>query len=193
MDGVDLGPPTAVDGYALGWWVHDLDAHEFTVEFGPQGPSDAAKVVSGAAALMTVVLLLRTGRPRATPARPLASAPARRRGPRRGGQGDRWRRRAGWLLFVTGCWFFAGPVGLVAGFAVAAWSLARSPRPSTLLRLSALAMGLVPIAWIVGNLSRWGEVSPQLVGENPAPSTLVVVALVLLLVGSWRDTDVEPT
>jgi len=48
-------------------------------------------------------------------------------------------------------------------------------------------MLLVPLAWIVGNLGRWGEPSPQLVLGNPAPSVLVVASLVLLVVGSWRD------
>lgn len=193
MDGVDLGPPVAVDGYALGWWVRDLDAHEFTVEFGPQGVSDAARVVSGAAVLVSVALLLRSGKPPKAPASPPRAALPRR--PESAGtrRSDRWRRSFGWLLFVVGCWFFAGPVGLLAGLVVAAWSMARPPRPSTLLRLSAAAMGMVPIAWVLGNLDRWGEVSPQLVVGNPAPSTLVVVALVLLVVGSWRDVDVERT
>ena len=48
-------------------------------------------------------------------------------------------------------------------------------------------MALAPVAWIVGNLSRWGEIGPQLVLGNPAPSHLVVAALILLVVGSWRD------
>jgi arabinofuranan 3-O-arabinosyltransferase len=82
---------------------------------------------------------------------------------------------------------FAGLPGLVAGVAVAVWSVFRAPAPRTLLRLSVVAMVLAPVAWVVGNLSRWGEVSPQLVLANPAPSVLVVLSLVLLVVGSWRD------
>ena len=50
-------------------------------------------------------------------------------------------------------------------------------------------MVLAPLAWVLGNLSRWGEVSPQLVLANPAPSVLVVLSLVLVVVGSWRDAD----
>ena len=193
MDGVDLGPPVAVDGYALGWWVRDLDPHEFMVEYAAQGPSDAAKVVSGGAVLISVALLLRSGKPPSSPTAPLRSDRARRSGSAGSSRRARWQRRSGWLLFALGCWFFAGPVGLVAALLVTAWSMARPPRPDTLLRLSAAAMGLVPLAWVVGNLDRWGEVSPQLVLGNSAPSTLVVLALVLLVVGTWRDVDVEPT
>jgi arabinofuranan 3-O-arabinosyltransferase len=185
MDGVPLGPPVVVDGYAMGWWVRDLDAHVFDIEYAPQGVSDLALAASGGAVLLASALVLVPGRPGGASALPHLSRP--RRGswvsPRR----KRRREQAGWFLFVLGCGVFAGLTGVVAGSVVALWSLVRSPDPRTLLRLSALAMLLAPLAWVLGNLPRWGVVSPQLVLGNPAPSVLVIMSLVLLVVGSWLD------
>ena len=189
MDGVAMGPPVVVDGYAMGWWVSDLDPHVFEVTYAPQAVSDIALATSGGALLLASALLLVPGRPRGAP-RPLTpTSPSHRWG------GTRRRRPVrswvGWSALVLGCGVFAGWPGLAAGAGVALWHVARAPTPRTLLRLSVVAMVLAPVAWVVGNLSRWGEISPQLVLENPAPSVLVVLSLVLLVVGSWRD--VEPT
>ena len=62
MDGEDLGAPVVVDGYAMGWWVRDLDAHSFEVEYAPQGASDIALATSGAAVLLSAALLFVPGR-----------------------------------------------------------------------------------------------------------------------------------
>lgn len=186
MDGVDLGTPVVVDGYALGWWVDNLERHVFDVEYSPQAPSDVALIVSGGAVVLSTALVALPPhllRGPAAPATATRAGPAARRAPRVG----RYRTIGRWLLLVLGCWFFAGPVGLVAGGLVAIWCLLRDPSPHLLLRLSALAMGLAPVAWIGGNLARWGEVGPALVTENPAPSLLVVLSLVLLVVGVLRD------
>lgn len=186
MDGVSLGPPVVVDGYAMGWWVRDPGAHVFDVEYAPQGVSDVALATSGGAVLLSGALLLVPGRG-GTAAHPLPAGPAARADvvPRRG----RRREILGWFAFVVGCGFFAGLPGAVVGALVALWSVVRTPAPRTLLRLSAVAMVLAPAAWVVGNLGRWGEPSPQLVLGNPAPSVLVVTSLVLLVVGSWRDSE----
>jgi arabinofuranan 3-O-arabinosyltransferase len=191
QDGVDLGPPVTVDGYALGWWVRDLGPHEFTVEFAPQGPSDAALLVSGGALVASAALVLLPPRWVGRPAGPVPAAPApsgaRAPAAPTSTVERRWRARLGWVVLVLGCWVFGGPPALVTGLVLAAWYAVRPPRPSTLLRLAVVAMTFVPLAWVVGNLERWGEVSPQLVLGNPAPSVAAVVALVLLVVGAWRD------
>jgi arabinofuranan 3-O-arabinosyltransferase len=184
MDGVPMGPPVVVDGYAMGWWVSDLKPHAFEVEYAPQEVSDIALATSGGALVLASALVVLPGRGRGAPS---PSAPTPPNGPLRGSQ--RRRTWPGWLVFVLGCGVFAGLPGLVVGAGVAAWHLARPPAPRTLLRLSVLAMGLAPLAWVLGNLSRWGEISPQLVLANPAPSVLVVLSLVLLVVGSWRDVE----
>ena len=185
MDGEPMGPPLVVDGYAMGWWVDDLDGHVFEVEYAPQDVSDIALATSGAAVLLAsalVVLPRRVTGP-VTPLEPSAprTHPAEGRDRRRVPPGARW------LVLALGCGVVAGLPGLVIGAAVGVWHLGAAPSPRTLLRLSGVAMALAPVAWIVGNLSRWGEIGPQLVLGNPAPSHLVVAALILLVVGSWRD------
>ncbi len=185
MDGEPLGPPVVVDGYAMGWWVRDLDPHVFEVQYTPQGPSDVAMATSGGALLLASGLLLVPGRPRGAPS-PLTTEEPPVGGTRRRRRGLVW---GGWFLFALGCGVFAGMPGLLAGAGVALWSVTRDPAPRTLLRLSVVTMVLAPVAWVLGNLTRWGEVSPQLVLANPAPSVLVVLSLVLVIVGSWRDAD----
>ena len=73
MDGTDLGPPVAVDGYALGWRVSDLDPHEFTVSYAPQRPTHVALVVSAVALLLCLILVLRPTRRRSRRERPEGS------------------------------------------------------------------------------------------------------------------------
>lgn len=189
MDGEPLGPPVVVDGYAMGWWVRDLGAHDFEIEYAPQSASDAALYTSGAAVLLTSGLLFAPAGSHRGPPMPQRG----RAGPRHRGTGRSRRARIGaWALFALGCGFFAGTPGLVTAIAVAIWDLLRAPGPRALLKLSAVTMALAPLAWVLGNLGQWGEVGPQLALGNPAPSFLVVASLVLLVVGSWRD-DAEVT
>ncbi|KAF0832650.1 arabinofuranan 3-O-arabinosyltransferase [Ornithinibacter aureus] len=187
MDGEPMGAPLVVDGYAVGWWVDDLDGHVFEVEYAPQGVSDVALATSGAAVLLASALIVLPRRVTG-PVAPLEpSVPTTHRAERHA------RRRvppwARWLMVVLGCGVVAGLPGLVIGATVGVWHLVADPSPRTLLRLSGVAMGLAPVAWVVGNLSRWGEIGPQLVLGNPAPSHLVAAALILLVVGSWRDVS----
>lgn len=196
MDGADLGPPTLVDGYAMGWRIDETAAHEFSIQFAPQRSADVALAVSAAGLLLAAVLIalpLRHRPPSPSPtAAPISVAPppvpTRRGDPQtRLGRYRARRRRLRWLGLVVGCWAFGGLPGLVAGTAVALWHAVDPPRARTLLRLAVGVMSLVPLAWIVGNLDVWGEVGPHLVMENTLPSSLVVLALVLLVVGAWRE------
>lgn len=188
MDGQPMGPPLVVDGYAMGWWVEDLDGHVFEVEYAPQDISDIALATSGAAVLLASALVVLPRRVTG-PVAPLERLQPSARRARRAEL--RVRRRvppwARWLVVALGCGVVAGLPGLVIGAAVGAWHVVAAPSPRTLLRLSGATMALAPVAWVVGNLSRWGEIGPQLVLGNPAPSLLVVAALILLVVGSWRD------
>lgn len=187
MDGVDLGPPTVVDGYALGWRISDLDPHVFEVEFAAQEISDVALAVSGGAALLSAgLVLLAPGRRdgRIPVLEKTWPTPARKRTPASAG---RDRRYAAWLLFALGCWVFAGLVGLAVGILTAVWHLRRDPAPDTVLKVAAVSMALAPVAWIIGNIPRWGQIGPDLVRHNPAPSVLVICSLVLLVLGSWRE------
>jgi hypothetical protein len=62
MDGQPLGPPSLLDGYAIGWRISDPGPHRFTVEFAPQRPATASLVASLAALAVALVLLLRRRR-----------------------------------------------------------------------------------------------------------------------------------
>jgi MFS family permease len=104
----------------------------------------------------------------------------------------RLRQVAGWAAGVAGVWAVAGPVIGVAWCAVAAWHLLRPPPPRLLIGVSAWLLGLVPVLWVAGNASRLGQVSTQLVLENPAPGPVAAAALALLVTGVCRDVRGRP-
>jgi arabinofuranan 3-O-arabinosyltransferase len=62
MDGQPLGPPSLLDGYAIGWRISDPRPHRFTVEFAPQRPATASLAATLAALAVALVLLLRRRR-----------------------------------------------------------------------------------------------------------------------------------
>jgi hypothetical protein len=99
-----------------------------------------------------------------------------------------WRPALGWFAVAVAAWVFGGPTAGVAAVVLAGWHLARPPGPRVLLGLAVVAFGLVPAAWLVGNLDRLGLASPRVVLDNRTPSTVAVVALLLLVVGVHRDT-----
>lgn len=190
MDGADLGPATVVDGYAMGWVIRDLDAHTFRIRYAAQGASDVALAVSGGGLIVAGALLVIPSGPRSPePARPapVRQAPARQAPV--GQVGRRAGRRWPWLVFILGCGVFAGVAGALAGLVVALWVVLRRPSSGTLVKAAALAMALAPLAWVIGNVPRWGQIGPQLVLANPAPSVLVIASLVCLLAGSRGDED----
>jgi len=90
------------------------------------------------------------------------------------------------LLVVT--WVFGDLLGAsVAALALAATYAGLSPRRLPLVGVGAL--GCAAVSWLVGNASRWGEVSFQLVTENPWPERFALAALVVLLVGVVLDLE----
>ncbi len=65
VDGVDLGPPVLVDGYAAGWRVEVPGTeHTARIWYGPQRVTDAGLLLSGAAVLGCLALLLLRAPPR---------------------------------------------------------------------------------------------------------------------------------
>jgi arabinofuranan 3-O-arabinosyltransferase len=62
MDGLPLGPPLLVDGYATGWRVPDTDAHVITMTFTPQRWVAASLLASIGALVLVLVLVLRPRR-----------------------------------------------------------------------------------------------------------------------------------
>ena len=180
MDGSPLGPPSLVDGYSAAWEVTEPGAHVFTFTYGPQRVVVVTRIFSLAVLAMLLVLALRRAAPgveRPTPAWPrtAATAPSRRR---------RGIEALIIAVVVTGAGGLPlAPVGVV----LAALHWARRPRPRTLLTASVVAFALVPVAWLLGNAGRWGEITPALVTDNPWPGRLAATALALLVVGVLDD------
>ncbi|WP_338747778.1 alpha-(1-_3)-arabinofuranosyltransferase domain-containing protein [Janibacter alittae] len=55
-DGTDLGEPVVVNGYAVGWYVDDLDAHSVHIGYGPQRAANVALVLSGLGLLVALAV-----------------------------------------------------------------------------------------------------------------------------------------
>lgn len=189
MDGRPMGPPTVIDGYAMGWRVTDLRAHRFEIVYGPQRGADFALGVSAAGVLLSAGLAWRPGGP-GREAQQVSAAPEVRRRHTRRRLRHRWPSWLTWGTFVLASGVLAGVAGLVAAIAVVLWRRVRPLTSRGLLRAAAAAMALAPLAWILGNLGRWGEISPQLVVANPAPSILVVCSLVWLAAASRDDGSI---
>ncbi len=107
-----------------------------------------------------------------------------------GRQAFAWRRLLGWLAATSVMWVAGGAPLAAAGAVLTAWHLWRPPRPRTLLAMSAVSFGLVPVLWVAGNADSLGAVSPDLVLGNRLPGWVAAVGLTLLVVGIWRDDSV---
>ena len=55
-DGIDLGKPVVIDGYANGWWLPPSDATTVELRWTPQRLVDAALALSAVIALLTIAL-----------------------------------------------------------------------------------------------------------------------------------------
>jgi len=94
-------------------------------------------------------------------------------------------------LLVAVSWVLGDLWGaFVAASALGAVHVGVPPR-----RLPLVGVGLMACAalgWLVGNASRWGSVSFDLVSRNPWPGSFGLAAVVLLLVGVALDLGPEP-
>lgn len=178
--GRDLGAPLVADGYSAGWAVAPGEAQVIDVRFGPQRASDVAAVASGVAVVGALLAVL-IGAVRRRRAGPVPPVPAAARAGR--------RRRP--TVLAVGSVVVAG---LVAGF----WGLGAAAVLVTLVALGRLrprgvllvALGaavLVPLTWLLDNLTRLGLVTPDLVGGAPWAERSAVVAVVALAVGLLAD------
>ena len=187
VDGRPAGPTVVADGYSAAWILTDPGRHTIDIEYSPQQGSTIALGFSAAGLALCVGLVLWRG----GPVEPVARRPRRHRPPRARPTG-RLVSLVRWAALV-GCAWLAGGVHLVpVAVVLAAWHLWRAPEPRRLIRLGVLLLVLCPLAFMVGNLPRWGQISPDLVLQNEAPHWLAASALLLLLVGVWRD-DAQPS
>jgi hypothetical protein len=75
---------------------------------------------------------------------------------------------------------------------LAAWHAVDRPR---VRHVAVLAVGLlvaVPVAWVAGNVDRWGVVSADLVLDNRWPHRLAGVGLLVLIVAVVRSDVAAP-
>ncbi len=203
IDGRSAGPVTVADGYSAAWIVTAPGRHTMDIRFGPQQASTVALFVSCVAVALCVGLAL-LGRRRRVPLRPGSQARTtpragrRSRGPVWRGTGSSGDRGAGgavlaWAGVVLAAWLLGGlPVGAVA-LVLALWHLWRAPDPRRLIQLSVVLLVLCPVTFVVGNASRWGVITPDLVLQNEWPHWLAAVALLLLFVGVWREDRAPAT
>ena len=88
---------------------------------------------------------------------------------------------------VASAWIFGGPVVGITAIGLAAWHAWRPPPASRVLQLAVVLLALVPVAFIAGNGTRWGEISAYLVWHNQWPHWFAGCALLLLCVGVWQQ------
>ena len=183
LDGQPVGRTVAADGYSAAWVVEAPGERTFDIRFTPQRDATVALYVSAVGVLVCAALALRADRRPGVV--PLARSSRRRRS-RRGLAGA-------WLVAISLAWLLGGPVVGVAAVALLAWHAWRPPPPRSVLRLAVVLLVMAPVAYVAGNLTRWGTISPYLVWHNQWPHWLAGCALLLLCVGVWRqDRQAEP-
>jgi arabinofuranan 3-O-arabinosyltransferase len=207
MDGLPLGRPVLVDGYATGWRIADTGAHVITMVFAPQRWASVSLVASIAAIVLVLVLVLRPRRRAGDPGGVAASgggtAATGGGGGRPGGSGGTAgspeapaaaasgeggvRQLAAHAGLVALLWFLGGWVGLLVGLAIVAWDRLRRPPAADLLRAALAGFCLLPLAVLARGLPRPSTVTPLFAGSNLLAHYLAGAALALLVLGILRD------
>jgi arabinofuranan 3-O-arabinosyltransferase len=194
LDGQDLGPPIALDGYAAGWRVDAPGDHTISVRYTGQAGTDAAVVGSAAVALGSGLLVALVRPAAAAPPGRGVPAPAPATAP--GGAPPIGDLRSRWQL--------RGPFRRWRG----GGRDATRPRRSWLGRLRRTVPGGVRaplgwavvalLAWIVGGvwlaapavlLAGWHLVRAPRPGLLIAASTLVLGAVPVVWLALRPDTD----
>jgi arabinofuranan 3-O-arabinosyltransferase len=190
IDGRPAGRTVTADGYSAAWIVNAPGRHTIDIRFTPQRLSTIGLVVSGSAVMLSLFLAGPWNPSRDATATASEQVRRRRRSARRRGR----LPVRGWIVVVVVAWLAGGPAIAAVALAVMGWHAARPPRPRSLLALSTVLLALCPVVFMAGNLSRWGDVTPDLVLRNDWPHWLAATALLLLCVGVWReDTVTERT
>ena len=90
------------------------------------------------------------------------------------------------LAVLAAVWLAGGALGLAVAL-VAVAGLLLGVHPRAVLAVGVVLMALTPLAWVLGNRSRIGDLGFDLVTANPAPNRFAVAALTLLVVGVFLD------
>lgn len=202
LDGHDLGPPIALDGYSAGWRVDAPGDHAISVRYTGQTATDAAVVGSGVVALGSALLVaLRPVGPPGSggggvpvPGREAETAEARGRsrwrpgswGRPRSARWARWRSLALWAGAVLLAWAVGGIWLAVPALLLAFWQLVRPARPQSLIAAAVVVLLAVPVVWLVLRPDTGGRITATIVLGDPWPGRLAALGLLLLLVGVLR-------
>lgn len=185
-DGVDLGAPQLLDGFANGWRLPATDSGmDVELRFRPQQRVDAALLVSAAAAVAALVLALR---------RPGPGAPDERRSPalawmaRRPGPPPTWPRSLAATLasVAIGVLLVSPAAGLVSG--TAALAAVRNGASRTALSLAPPLLLASAATYVVAVQVR-DDLAPGLFWPTQVDRVhpIAGLAIVLLLVGAVAD------
>lgn len=172
VDGRDLGRPLLVDGWAAGWALPAGDARTVEVSYGPQRWANAAALASLATLVVCLALLRR--------------APGHRPGPVHCSQ---YREaQAGPVTLVVAA-LVGGFVGGVGGVLAVVLSLLvlRWLSPIATQWAGVACLAAMPVAFVLGNLTRWGTVTPELVTGNRWPVWWALAGLALLGCGAAAE------
>jgi arabinofuranan 3-O-arabinosyltransferase len=211
VSGTDLGAPVLVDGWSAGWLVPKGVGGVVTIEFGPQRSVWLGLLVSLLVATVSCAALwvwrrpgrlelagreLRVPGPRPAQAQSDADTP----GPGQAVDKGRLRSRTtlmgvgrivGWVvlgLVVGGAW---GVLGAALGLL-----LRRAPARVAAALLVA-GWSCVAVAWFVGVGPLLGNVTPELVAQTGAASSLSLMVCLASLVWVWArqggENDVPAT
>jgi arabinofuranan 3-O-arabinosyltransferase len=198
LDGRSLGAPVLADGYALGWWVPAGAGGTVTVSYDPQRRLTAGVLVSGLALAAALVVAWR--RPRRS------AVPAGRAAVRTDRSGEVARSLPARLAIAVGTavgvYVLGGPAVLavagICGLAVAPWLVGWTRRAA----IAGVALvAAAPFAYLLGNLGRLGQVTPDLIRANLLPHilagggiALLTVAVAVEVLGSRpaAETDAPP-
>lgn len=178
LDGRSVGRTLSADGYSAAWVVDAPGKQTFDIRFAPQRYANGALGASAASVLACAAIALWRREPQAVAARVLSTR--RRQLSPRG-------RAPTWLAVVAVAWVLGGPVVGAAAVVLAAWHGWRPPPARRLLQLAVVLLALTPVAFLVGNATRWGEVSAYLVWHNQWPHWLAGCSLLLLSIGVWQQ------
>ena len=170
--GESLGEPVTVNGHSMAWVTSRPGTYVVDLAFAPQTTAVVARWLS--VAVVAIALYLAAfGRRRPD----WACAPPAGRLP--------WLPNP-WTVATLGTvwlWLTLGPRGALAGAVFGLLVGTRLLSAVTVTWLGITMLCAVPLAWIIGNTSVWGLVSPTLVLGNPLPAWLALGGLTIVTMG----------
>ena len=193
-DGVDVGPPLLMNGYAAAWVVPPGDSASLSLSYGPQWAAVVGLALSGVALLAAAGVLVTRRRAMAADLHThdvltgaFAPAPEAARPPSDAAGRPPIRSRGRGLLVSAGWILIGGAVLGVIGIVAAAVGLViRGFRRKVAAVVLTSGWAVVTAAWFWETRDLRGSVTPDLVASSPVASSCagaVVIASVVWAFG----------